>query len=60
MVVGVFLLTPLLIRSRAALRHEVLDVTSSFAQGVDDEATEIETRMARPLLGHRRWLPHRS
>jgi hypothetical protein len=39
--------TGLVIGGLAALWHEVLDVTSSFARRVHDEATEIETRMPR-------------
>lgn len=39
--------TGLVIGGLAALWHEVLDVVSSFARRVHDEATEIETRMPR-------------
>lgn len=39
--------TGLVVGGLAALWHEVLDVASSFARRVHDEATEIETRMPR-------------
>ncbi len=39
--------TGLVIGGLAALWHELLDVSSSVARRVHDEATEIETRMPR-------------